>query len=202
MKKGLAILLDNGHGKETPGKRSPRWKDGSQLFEWEFNRSIVSRLITLLAENYIPFEIVTPEDTDIPLEERVRRANKFCCKYGKNNCLLVSIHANAGGGSGWEAWTSIGNTDSDTYATLFYEEARKYFAGWKIRQDTSDGDPDKENNFYILKHTLCPAVLTENFFMDTEKDCRFLMSREGRDKIANMHLSAISKCVELHKKNE
>ena len=34
----------------------------------------------------------------------------------------------------------------------------------KIRKDNSDGDPDKEYNFYILKHTQCPAVLTENFF--------------------------------------
>ena len=40
----VKILLDNGHGYDTPGKRSPIWPDGSQLFEWEFNRDIVSRI--------------------------------------------------------------------------------------------------------------------------------------------------------------
>ena len=41
----VKILLDNGHGYDTPGKRSPIWPDGSQLFEWEFNRDIVSRYL-------------------------------------------------------------------------------------------------------------------------------------------------------------
>ena len=38
-----------------------------------------------------------------------------------------------------------------------------------------------------------PAILTENFFMDTEKDCRFIMSEEGRERIANMHVDFISR---------
>jgi N-acetylmuramoyl-L-alanine amidase len=29
----LVILLDNGHGKNTPGKRSPKWSDLPQIFE-------------------------------------------------------------------------------------------------------------------------------------------------------------------------
>ena len=197
----MIILLDNGHGRETPGKRSPKWNDGSQLFEWEFNRRIVNILISMLAERYVPFEVITPEDIDISLEERVRRINKYCTKYNKDNCLLVSIHANAGGGTGWEAWTSVGNTQADAYATIFYQEAEEMFKGWKIRKDTTDGDPDKEGNFYILKHSACPAILTENFFMDTEKDCRFIMSEESCQKIAQMHLNAILKCSKLHGDN-
>ena len=38
--------LDNGHGKKTAGKRSPVFDDGeTQLFEYEFNRDIVRRII-------------------------------------------------------------------------------------------------------------------------------------------------------------
>ena len=59
--------------------------------------------------------------------------------------------------------------------------------------DYSDGDPDKESQFYILKHTKCPAILTENFFMDTKKDCDFILSNTGRNQIANMHVAAILK---------
>ena len=57
----------------------------------------------------------------------------------------------------------------------------------------SNGNPGKESQFYILKNTLCPAVLTENFFMDTKKDCDFLLSENGRELIADMHVEAISK---------
>jgi len=59
----------------------------------------------------------------------------------------------------------------------------------------ADGDIDKESDFYILKKTNCPAVLTENLFMDTENDCRFIMSEQGRKIIANLHVEAIKKMV-------
>lgn len=185
----MLIILDNGHGKETPGKRSPKWEDGSQLFEYEFNRDIVRRIASKLEQHNIPYYILVPELEDISLSERCKRANNI---YKDNkDCMLLSIHANAGGGTGWEAYTSIGNTKSDTYATILYQKAKEYFPDWKIRKDKSDGDPDKEDNFYILKHTSCPAVLTENFFMDTKKDCAYILSEEGRENIANMHVSAI-----------
>ena len=32
------VILDNGHGIDTPGKRSPIWEGNTQLFEWDFNR--------------------------------------------------------------------------------------------------------------------------------------------------------------------
>ena len=52
-------ILDNGHGGiidgvyQTPGKRSPLWPDGTQLFEGEFNRAIVNRLVTMCKETGI-----------------------------------------------------------------------------------------------------------------------------------------------------
>lgn len=185
------IILDNGHGDNTPGKRSPVWPNGSQLFEYEFNRDIVKRIKSKLASYNIDSVVLVPELDDISLAERCKRANKI---YDNNKeCVLLSIHANAGGGTGWECYTSVGNTSADMYASILYTEAEKYFPGWKIRTDYSDGDPDKESQFYILKHTKCPAVLTENFFMDTKKDCDYILSEDGRENIANMHVSAILK---------
>ena len=40
----MKILIDNGHGENTPGKRSPKWADGSQLFEWKYTREIARRV--------------------------------------------------------------------------------------------------------------------------------------------------------------
>lgn len=192
------VLLDNGHGKETAGKRSPVWPDGSQLFEWEFNRDIVRRISEKLEADGIPYRILVPEETDISLTERARRANEIA-KENNGKAYVLSIHANAGGGTGWEVYTSPGQTPSDAIATVFFEEAGREFVpdGWRMRSDYSDGDPDKEANFAILTKTTCPAILTENFFMDTEKDCRFIMSEDGRERIANMHVAAIKRVLTL-----
>ena len=192
------VLLDNGHGKETAGKRSPVWSDGSQLFEWEFNRDIVRRIAEKLQADGIPYRVLVPEENDVSLTERARRANEYAKEFN-GKAYVLSIHANAGGGTGWEVYTSPGQTASDAIATVFFEEAGREFVpdGWRMRSDYSDGDPDKEANFAILTKTTCPAVLTENFFMDTERDCRFIMSEDGRERIANMHVAAIKRVITL-----
>jgi len=191
----ITWLLDNGHGGlingvyQTDGKRSPVWSDGSQLFEGEFNRSIVARLVELMTAAGIPYSVIAPEYEDIPLVERVRRANT----WGSKGCAYLSIHANAGGGSGYEIFTSKGETKSDRLADIFFAEFAKECPEGKMRTDTVDGDVDKEANFYVLKNTSMPAILTENFFMDTERDCRILLSPEGRDRIALAHFNAIER---------
>lgn len=194
----MLILLDNGHGWNTPGKRSPIWKDGSQLLEWEFNRKVVNEIKRRLDMLRIPCIIIVPEDEDISLSERVRRVNNIYNEYP--NTLLLSIHGNAGGGTGWEAWTSIGDDLSDYYAGYFYSSAEQYLRGWRIRKDLSDGDPDWESQFYILKYSKCPSILTENLFMDTEKDCTFMLSKEGVDTIAALHVDAIINIIDDNKK--
>lgn len=188
-------LLDNGHGGvidgiyQTPGKRSPKWSDGSQLFEGEFNRAIVNRLVELCVPAGIRYQVIVPELEDISLGERVRRANSF---HAQDSCIYVSVHSNAGGGKGYEVFTSQGQTKSDQVATVFFDHFQKQFPHKAMRSDVSDGDVDKEANFYVLRKTLMPAILTENFFMDNEEECKqILMTREGRDKIALAHFTAM-----------
>lgn len=196
----MIVILDNGHGAETAGKCSPIWADHTQLKEYEFNRDVTALIAYKCKMAHIPFVMLVPEYSDISLAERVKRADAV---YRKDRgAFLFSIHANAGGGTGWEAWTSKSKTKSDEYATILYEEAERAFGKeWKIRKDTLDGDPDKESQFYILKHTKCPAVLSENFFMDTERDCRFIMSHEGRERIAEVHFRAIKRIFDKYGKD-
>lgn len=56
--------------------------------------------------------------------------------------------------------------------------------------------PNRVNNsssspFYILKHTYCAAVLTENGFMDSEVSLKFLESEEGKKAIVALHVEGI-----------
>ena len=190
----MIVLLDNGHGGlingeyQTPGKRSPVWDDGSQLFEGEFNRSIVARIVESLTSLIIPYVIIAPETRDVKLSTRVKRANEI----QDESCFYLSVHSNAGGGNGFEVFTSPGETTSDKIATIFGEEYKKTFPQRKLRADYSDGDLDKEAAFTVIKKTRMPAVLTENFFMDNEEECKeLLMTKQGRDLIAEFHVNAI-----------
>lgn len=196
----MLVLIDNGHGSlinadyQTTGKRSPIWNDGTQLFEGEFNRAIVNGIIEQLVTLRIPFVNIAPEYRDVTLMTRVNRANT----YSSSGVFYLSVHSNAGGGHGSEIYTSKGNTKSDNIATIFGEEFQKEFPNRKLRTDFSDGDLDKEQQFYVLKKTSMPAILTENFFMDNEVECKeLLMTKEGRERIISYHVKAI-----LRVKNE
>ena len=181
----MKILIDNGHGENTPGKRSP---DG-KLREYLYAREIAESVERALRAKGYDIERIVHETVDVPLAERARRVNEICARYGATNVLLVSIHCNAAGNGEWMS------AKSDELATMLYEEAEQNFAGQKIRRDNSDGDPDWEENFYILVKTKCPAVLTENFFQDNKEDVAFLNSDEGKQAIIKTHVNAIIKYV-------
>ena len=210
----MKILIDNGHGHNTPGKRSP---DG-QFREAFYTREIATRIVADLTDRGYNAQLLVPEPEDIPLSERVRRINAACISHqsspaphqssparpgisptGHPNVILISIHVNAAGNgskwlnaTGWSCYTSKGQTQSDKLAEYLYEAATKNFPGKRIRTDKSDGDPDWEENFYILRHSLCPAVLTENFFMDNHSDLEYLQSKAGKQAIIDTHVEGIT----------
>ena len=188
------ILIDNGHGSDTPGKRSP---DG-RFLEYKFNREIARRIVLDLQDRGYDAELLVPEETDIPLKERASRVNSHCAALGKENVILVSIHANAAGnGSKWlnatggSVYTSKGCTKSDDLATCLAEAAIKNLSGRKIRSDWSDGDIDFEESFCLLDRTLCAACLTENGFMDSRESLAYITSRAGKEAIVQLHVEGI-----------
>lgn len=192
----MKVLIDNGHGANTLGKRSP---DG-RLIEYAYAREIAGRVVFELRKKGIDAEQIVKEEVDVPLSERCRRVNE----YKASEAILISIHCNAAGGGstwmqarGWEAWTSMGQTKADKLATCLYEAAEKYLPGMKIRKDITDGDPDKESGFYILKYTKCPAVLTENLFQDNRTDVDFLLSEAGKRAIVDLHVNGIINYLSL-----
>lgn len=188
----MKILIDNGHGIDTAGKCSP---DGS-LREYKYAREIAERIVSELKKQGFDAERIVTEENDISLSERCRRVNSVCDRVGTKNVILVSVHCNAAGNDsqwmnarGWEAWTSVGQTAADKLADCLYKAAEE--TDFKIRKDTTDGDPDKEGHLYILKHTKCPAVLTENLFQDNKEDVAFLLSEKGKETIVSLHVKGI-----------
>ncbi len=190
----MRILIDAGHGIDTPGKRSP---DGSFL-EYLWNRQVADLVPARLRASGMDADLVVTETNDIPLRTRAMRVNRVCDRLGAGNVILVSIHSNAAGNgsiwmyaTGWECHTSPGKTRSDALAECFYRSFAKAFPEKRMRRDLTDGDSDKESNFYILTKTRCPAVLLENFFYDNREECAWLQQRLTKDRIADAIVAGI-----------
>lgn len=196
----MKILIDNGHGIDTPGKRSP---DG-EFREYRYARTIAAAVVAALREKGYNASLLVPEDEDISLKVRAQRVNRICDEEGKDKVLLLSVHCNAAGNGeewmkarGWSAYTTKGMTDSDVLADCLYSAAEEIFTrekGLKVRKYKDiTSEKDWEENYYILKYTACPAVLTENFFMDNEEDVRYMTSKAGKKDIVKVHVEGIEK---------
>ena len=192
--KTIKILIDNGHGCNTAGKRSP---DG-RFREYAWNRYIAKCIVADICDLGYDAELLVTEEYDVCLSARCHRVNSWCNRLGKRNVLCVSIHVNAAGNgdrwynaTGWSAYTCKGQTTSDTLADCLYRQAELWLPGHKLRTERTDGDPDIEENFTILKKTVCAAVLTENGFQDCEESLKFIESEEGMEAIIGLHVDGI-----------
>lgn len=208
----VKILIDNGHGVDTPGKMSP----DKSLMEYKYNREIAVKVVERLKALGYDAERIVTEEKDVTLGERCRRANKVCDKVGTSNVLFISIHVNAAGSAGkwmnaggWCAYTTRGVTKSDKVAECLYNAAKVHLTDYvkimeqgkitgaysdkqrPFRTDMTDGDQDQEADFYVIKNTKCPAVLTENLFMDNKTDVAYLLSENGRKRIVDLHVEGI-----------
>lgn len=198
-------ILDPGHGGiisgkyVTTGKRSPKFDDGSQLFEGVNNRDIVNRLIKSMEEEGIKCVDIVSSEQDVALSTRVERANSLS---KTKSCVYISIHSDANGdgvvwdkASGMSVYTSVGDTGkSDDFAELVINELQDNFKDsvkWRI--ESTDGDKDKEENFYVLKNTNCPAVLCELGFHTNKEEATKMLTAEWKNKIVLSIIYAIKK---------
>lgn len=196
-------ILDNGHGGiiegvyQTSGKRSPKWEDGTQLFEGEFNRAVVKRVVKLCEKAGIECINLVDTEKDLSLRWRTDKANDIYRERKQTDgkkCIYVSVHANGfskESAHGWSVYTTVGETKSDKIAQVLHEKAKKEFPTHKMRMDNRDGDADKESNFWVLRKVVMPSILSENFFMTNREESKLLLSEEGRDRIAKIHFQMI-----------
>lgn len=191
----MIILLDNGHGINTPGKCSP----DRRLLEYKYAREIVSGIHNELEKLGIKSHILTPEEEDISLRERTSRANKM---YKDNNkeAILISVHCNAAGSdnkwhaaNGWQVCVSKNaSNNSKKLANCLADSADK--EGLKMRYPL----PTQHywvQNLAICRDTNCPAILTENLFQDNKDDVNYLLSEEGKQSIIRLHVEGIKKYI-------
>ena len=210
-KKTAIIILGTAHLSTTPGKVSC---DG-RLREYLYSREIIAEVKAKL-EAYGYRVLVDYEPDKLPkamrtnsakreqsteLAMRVNYVNEICRQNGAKNCLYVSVHVNAAGAdgkwhdaNGWSVYVSKNaSANSKLLADCLYNSAN--VKGLKMRKPTATQKYWQEA-LYVLTHTNCPAVLTENLFQDNQKDVDFLLSDEGRHAIERLHVEGIMNYIE------
>lgn len=206
----IHILLDPGHSsskanKVTPGKRTPYLTSGVEpaisMYEGDFNREVAKILESKLKEAGYNVHLIVTEDEDISLSDRVKRANKLCKTYGASNCIFISIHSNAaGGGKQWMGARGFSvhicqgaSKKSESLANFLYDAAKED-GHFKMRKP-SQTQKYWINNFYVIKNTSCPAILSESGFYDNVDDCEYLITPEARENVAEFHFKAIENYI-------
>lgn len=184
---GKTIALDDGHGKQTPGKRTPYIKSlGRQIHENEFNEAVVNALAELLLDAGFRVLLVAPTDADTSLSARTNAANANKCD------LYVSVHYDAIGNT-FDYSTASGNT------IYIYPGHRNKDAGKladAVGKHLKEGTAQKwrgikEADFHVLRETNMPAILTENGFMDDEKEALLMVDKEFQREVADEHFRGI-----------
>jgi len=193
------IVLDAGHGGliegvyQTKGKRSPVWDDNSVYYEGVGNRQIVKKLTEMLNAEGIEVFNTNPTNVDLSLRERAKRVNKEIKANPDKKYIGVSVHSNGfskESAHGWSVYTyTKASESSNRMSQKIAEQFKIEFPEKRLRGQ-------KKANFYILKYTKCPFILTENFFHTNENECKtILMTEEGQNKIVNLHYDFITNFI-------
>lgn len=185
------IVIDCGHGGNgsTPGKRSSVTQVGQMVYEWDMNNAVGLKIQTLL-KNYDVIVYRTDDvsgKTDVSLVNRVSKTNSI------KPDAFISIHHNAGGGTGTETyWHTSGSSKDKQLATIIQKHM-----GNKVKLRNRGV---KQAQFYVLGcNSSIPAVLVEGGFYDTKSDFDYLISSAGQQAYAEAVVEGIVEFLGLKK---
>lgn len=174
------ICIDPGHN----ASGADTGAEGNGLREQDLTLDISQRLQTLLVAD--GFEVVMTREGDFVKGPHgsVQESLKTRCDIANQSAadLTVSIHVNAGGGTGTEVYALPGGRA--VVAAQRVLDRLVYACGWANRGVKTDQE------FYVLVHTDMPAILTENGFIDSS-DAKKLADPNFRQIIAEAHAKGI-----------
>lgn len=181
------VVLDPGHGGSDPGAT------GNGLKEKDLTLDIAKRTRDILEANYnVTVKMTRTGDTYPSLSERANYANRL------NANLFVSIHINAGGGTGYEDYRFSSLSESSQtgkHQKTLHEAIYNKIKGYGIRDRGT-----KSANLAVLRETTMVAFLTENLFIDTSADAELLKQSGFKQAVAQGHADGIAKILGLKKK--
>ncbi|OYD09644.1 N-acetylmuramoyl-L-alanine amidase [Paludifilum halophilum] len=181
------VVLDPGHGGSDPGATNGGYQ------EKNFTLEIALKTRDYLLNNYhVDILMTRTTDTDVSLADRVALANNNGADY------FVSIHINAGGGTGFESFIYDGSVSPNTveWRRILHDAIMSRIGNsWDVYDRGK-----KRANFYVLRETAMSAVLTENLFIDTQQDLNKLTNSSFIADVARAHAEGIAQALSLSAK--
>ncbi|KUF25510.1 N-acetylmuramoyl-L-alanine amidase [Bacillus sp. G1(2015b)] len=179
----VKIFIDPGHGGTDSGASA------NGLLEKNITLQIALLLRDILISEYDGVSVRLSRSTDqsVTLSQRTNAANSWGANY------FVSIHINAGGGTGFESYVYPGvSAPTTTYRNALHDEI--------VRSVDFANRGKKTANFHVLRETSMPAILTENGFIDTTADANKLRNATFLQGIAHAHATGLEEAFQLKKK--
>lgn len=180
----MKIFIDPGHGGSDPGAV------GNGLREKDLTLQIAKRIEAILKNEYtgVSTRMSRTGDQTVSLSQRTNAANA----WGAD--VFLSIHINAGGGTGYEDFIYNGKVSSAT-------SALQNIMNVEITKQVDFRNRGKKRaNFHVLRETRMPAILTENGFIDNRTDASKLKQSSYIEKIARGHVNGLARALGIKKK--
>lgn len=180
------ILIDPGHGGSDPGAVGKDSSGKAVAYESNINLSIALKVGKKLEDSGITVVYTRDSDEYVKLQERSELANNIECD------LFVSIHCN-----------SIENT-SIRGTQVYYHPiseigtvlAENVYDELVDRTGLSKKGTQNGSHLYVIRTTVCPAILVESAFISNSNDRAYLLSENGQETIAEAIYQGIIKTIE------
>jgi N-acetylmuramoyl-L-alanine amidase len=177
----MKIMIDPGHGGKDPGACA------NDLREKDLTLTLALRVGELLMRRGAEVHFTRAADDFVGLSERARMANDAGVDY------FLSVHINAGGGTGFESYTYLGTSgETERIRSVIHDHVAAVFA--------SAGLPDrgqKQANFAVLRETRMPAVLLEYGFIDNAGDSTLLQDPDWLERLAQATADGVAEAFGL-----
>jgi N-acetylmuramoyl-L-alanine amidase len=172
----MKFVIDAGHGGKDPGAV------GNGLREKDLTLTLALRIGELLAARGTEIHYTRMTDVFLELSDRAALANQLGAVY------FLSVHINAGGGTGFETFVQTGSTGATVaYQNVIHRRVALLYA--------QDGLPDrgaKQANLAVLRETSMPAILLEYGFIDSAKDAARLADPDWLERIAQATCAGVA----------
>lgn len=182
----MVIIIDSGHGINTPGKCSP----DKQFKEWKYCRELANLVTEKLTNlGYEVVNLMKGIDNDESLRSRCNRINKIVAQV--KDCIVISLHNNAAGANGkWHnatGWSVFVSMNASSNSKLIAQRLCESAINYKVMGNRSIPKCKYwQKDLAICRDTKCPAVLIEHMFMDNKDDVAFLESTEGKQTLVQI----------------
>lgn len=192
----MKVILGTAHGSNVGGKCSP----DKSIREYQWSREMCLMIKERLDELNIDCVIDIIEPVEKSLNYRAQLVNKIV-RESNDECIYISVHLNAAGNdgnwhtaSGWTVYVyNKCSAKSKALALSLFDVAEeKDLFGNRCLPKTGYYTA----NFCVLRETICPAILTENLFQDNKKEVEYLLSKEGKENICDLHVQGILRYIE------